>query len=633
MEKPKSPRITAREHSKMTRSNDNMGKCEEETGTVKFKLKNIDNDKSPRRKCGKVKLRTKKSKLPTAKHKRQQNKNQEGVTEDVGEGNEEPEESGLAGEKSERNTNLDIHPRIKNLTWRVIKEPHDWYKHTVKLLKQTTLNKNLFELYCWAARTSEKTRNSPRQPKGAKKPQFTTADSRYLLSVEGQPLDTESPRVSMKENNSLLETKLKKVTRNRWKTPGEIAILVGREKNKPKASHSEIPLTLRCFASEMHKVWKKTAASSYIAYHRNNVPSVSTTLNKIDSSPRVYHPETREVVRLSKLLNEKITTSNQETFPDAHDPCSSEFLHDFASTHDNVEDLEHYLAVNRYINEHIDSVKIANPNVGISKETTRGRSKLSRSLKKTPRIYGRHQNITGKAEHSLRIRPIPGTEDKANLKAKYGTGGKIGYQTNYDKLAKCLFPPVTPVPPCPPPCSPTKSFTNFIRQNTPVDKYSDPDVEASRLETFEDVTHLVLPSSKNAKSPPPRLDALYVSPEYRDNNNFIVFQSEDLYSPENKINPTRLILRLPRHSICASCSEEDDFQTESNSPREQIVEESFLPPLHGIRIGRSTPADSGIITPLNTPLPSSNCSSATTGLTRKRSSVAKLPDIKLHPAF
>ena len=95
------------------------------------------------------------------------------------------------------------------------------------------------------------------------------------------------------------------------------------------------------------------------------------------------------------------------------------------------------------------------------------------------------------------------------------------------------------------------------------------------------------------------------------------------------MNPTRLILRLPRHSLCASFSEEEDFQSESHSPREQIVEESFLLPLHG----RSTPADSGITTPRNTPHPSSSCSSATMGQTRKRSSVAKLPDIKVHRAF
>ena len=619
----------------MTSSNDNVEKWKEESGKVTFKLRNIENDKPPRRKCDKVKVRAKKFQLSTAKRISQVNKNQKRVTEDMDGCNEESVLSGPDGEKPKRYTN--IHPRIKNLTWRAIKEPHDWYKHTVKLLKQTTLNKNLFELYCWATRASEKTnRNSPRQPKGAKKSQMAKADSRYILSVEGQPLETESPRVSVKDDNNLLESKLKKVTRNRWKTPGEIAILVGREKNKSKAGHSEIPLSLQCFASEMQKVWKTTAATSYIPYHRNNVPSVSTAMKQPNSDPRVYHPQTREVVRLSQLLNEKITTRNPKTFPDADAPSSSEFLHDWVSTHDNVEDLEHYLAVNWYINEHIDSFKTTDPDVRISKETTQGTKKLSRSIKKTPRIYGRRRSITDKAEHSLRIMPILGTEDRANQKTKYGTGVKKRYQTKYDKLAKSLYPPVTPVPPGVPPCSPIKSYTSFIQGNISMDKYSDPDVEASGVETFEDLKQLVLPPLKKAKSSPPRFDAIYASPEYRENNDYIVFQSEDLYSPGNKMNPTRLILRLPRHSLCASFSEEEDFQSESHSPREQIVEESFLPPLHGSRstlIGRSTPADSGITTPRNTPHPSSSCSSATMGQTRKRSSVAKLPDIKVHRAF
>ena len=608
----------------------------EPTGTITVKLRRSTyNEEGSQIKCEKVPSDSNKYPAPRLRQSRHSQRQGARMWNEGSEINERIQDNGKNVERPERFANRDIHPRIKNLTCRVIKESQDWYKHTVKLLKQTTLNKNLFELYCWAARASEKSsRNSPRQSKGLKKPQHTTKDSRQIISVEGQHLETESSPTSTREHvqegNNVLETKLKRVTRSRWKTPGEIAILVGRERNKTKASNSEVPLTLQCFASEMQRVWKSTTTTSYINSCKTKAASVPSTPRHPGSNPKVYHPETREVVRLSQLLGHRNGARNQGMNPEGAVGSASSNTYDFENAL-SADDLEHYLAVNRYIKEHIDHMKTPDSESRVSKEIKNSKTKKSKLIKKTPRYYGWHQKVSGNARDSLRILPAMRREAKSSQTGKLLSTSSNKYPAKYTEQIRTAFPPITPIPPRPPPCSPTKAYTNFMRGGIPLDEDSDEEYPG---ETEQDVTHLDLPLSEGANSLSPCIDTFYAPSRDCGSQDYVLFQSEDIYSPEQREAPIRLILRLPRQSLVAGISSDDDLQTENI--REEGVQEAFLPPMHNninTPIKRNTPADSGIITPLNTPHASSSCSPVSQNQSSRKSSVVKLPNINVNLAF
>ena len=532
--------------------------------------------------------------------------------EDMNENKKESSRYEVRYETSPRHHHSDIRPGIKNLTWRVIKEPHDWYKHTIKLLKQTTLNKNLFELYCWAARASEK--NSKLSPKhhskGRKKTQFNF-DQQHGLSVEGHHLQNEPShrKEHTKEESNLLEMKLKKVTRGRWKTPGEIAILVGRERNKQKTSQSDIPLTLQCFASEMQKVWRTTATTSNIPYHNSKMGSLPRTLKQQNSNPKVYHPETGEIVRLSQLLHHKSKSNTDvESNLTADNPKVST---DLKSTYQSVEDLEHYLAVNQYIDEYVDSSRSVETKHQTSDELFHKKN-IKKQSKRIPPGQGRLQSVSRYSKSTETLPQIINVSNSCSSTTKSRAVSKMRYESVLNNQLKVTSVSITPVPPCPPPCSPCKSYSSFVQKMSPLDDQ-----------------YLLLPPIERVNSPPPGVDSSCKPPQ-EGKKEYIIFHSEEPDPPVTPRAPTRLTLRLPRLSI--SCSGEDDTQTDELS-RKESADETFLPPVYINRMPRSnlsTPTDSGIITPLNTP--HSSCSSIDIETDRRKPSSVKLPDIKVHLA-
>ncbi len=163
-----------------------------------------------------------------------------------------------------KNTSLDESNTIKKINWKSLREPTDLYYDTTKLLKQTTLNKSLFELYCWAARNTQVQDINKESPINNKdihsltKRRKTVNDTQAVpipfLCVDGQKYEGEQ----MHGESKAIDARLKKFTRAQWKTPGEISILLGKEKNKQRSHPAGNPATLQCFASEMQKVWKNT---------------------------------------------------------------------------------------------------------------------------------------------------------------------------------------------------------------------------------------------------------------------------------------------------------------------------------------------------------------------------------------
>ena len=530
-------------------------------------------------------------------------------------------------EVSPRHSDVDIHPRIKNLTWRVIKEPHDWYKHTIKLLKQTTLNKNLFELYCWAARTSEKnSKLSPRYHSRGRKKTKSDFDHQHILSIEGHHFHGEQSmgKEHGKEENNLLETKLKKVTRGKWKTPGEIAILVGRERNKQKTSPSDIPLTLQCFASEMQKVWRTTATTSYLPYHNSKSSSLPRTTKQPNSNPKVYHPNTGEIVRLSQILHQKSRSRNKDVEEESNiPPVSTKVSTDLKNTFGSMEDLEHYLAVNQYINEYVDSSRSVEKKQQKSDEVLK--IKFKKPSKRIPpgqnRFQDRFQNVSRYSrnnENLSQIIPIVSTPNTTRAISK------MRYETVLNNQLKVTSVSITPVPPCPPPCSPCKSYSSFVQRLSTTERDRYYHHEAQQTDGTREDKYLVLPPIDRINSPPPAVDTNSVSPE-ADEGEFIIFHSEDFAPPVTPRSPTRLTLHLPGESV--SCSGEDDTQTESDISPKHYTTDIFLPPLPINATAKYSPTDSGIITPLNTP--HSSCTSIAVETTRNKSS-ANLPDIKVH---
>ena len=159
-----------------------------------------------------------------------------------------------------------------------IRHSHDLYTYTLKLLRQTSLNKNLFELYCWAARSTrhDNTQTAPTQPR--ERPQ---RNSDLSLRVEG--VKYEGPETRSAGETRAIDARLVKLSRGRWKTPGELSLLMGRERNRPKPDVPEAPITLNGFAGEMRKVWQGSA--------HPELP-----LGPGDSTPRIELPNKHEKI-------------------------------------------------------------------------------------------------------------------------------------------------------------------------------------------------------------------------------------------------------------------------------------------------------------------------------------------------
>lgn len=147
------------------------------------------------------------------------------------------------------------------------RDPADWYMYSLQLLRNTTLSKNLFELYCLASRKDHKMGGSlAKFPRTMKKTVFVPDK---LLKVEGQhfdPMDVTTVRCS--DNVS---DRIRKFARTNWKTPGEIAILVGREQNRKKATDYCSASDLEALQGErspeisdnLKEIWKSTNLVEY----------------------------------------------------------------------------------------------------------------------------------------------------------------------------------------------------------------------------------------------------------------------------------------------------------------------------------------------------------------------------------
>ena len=147
--------------------------------------------------------------------------------------------------------------------WNAARDPTDWYMCTLKLLRQTNLSKNLFELYCLASRKDHKFTNVlTKHPRQYKKEIFTPDN---LMKVEGQHCDSFTNGSGRGSDD--VQERIRKFARTNWKTPGEISLLMGREQNSSRVSMgpsmSEGTGHTKTYSSGLKALWKNARSSDY----------------------------------------------------------------------------------------------------------------------------------------------------------------------------------------------------------------------------------------------------------------------------------------------------------------------------------------------------------------------------------
>ena len=173
----------------------------------------------------------------------------------------------------QRTIRIERKPVASVPSWNASRGPNDWYLYTLKLLRQANLSKSLFEIYCLASRREGKSPNVP--PKAARLGTLTSKDfvPDTLLKVEGKHCDNTDMGHQMHSED--INERLRKFARTNWKTPGEIAILLGKEQNKKRErpaadSLEQGGINLECL-NDLQDTWQDNVASVHT--HKHFVPT------------------------------------------------------------------------------------------------------------------------------------------------------------------------------------------------------------------------------------------------------------------------------------------------------------------------------------------------------------------------
>ena len=126
------------------------------------------------------------------------------------------------------------------------------------------------------------------------------------IVTQGATVHTKSSTSTSSSSCKQQSTPVRHGTVPTWKTPGEIAIVIGRAKNRMKVSPGDLPHTLQCFAVKFTGMWKNRKLDKH---QDNDLPDYPGSMDTLSTGSLAFHTQKQCVVdHHENMTNRELAT-------------------------------------------------------------------------------------------------------------------------------------------------------------------------------------------------------------------------------------------------------------------------------------------------------------------------------------